>query len=143
MASRLEGVARLTRQLESLGKLENGQALRSSVREAVKPAESRARALVPVGTIPHLTYRGRLVAPGFAKRSIRVEVSLSRDKQAAFADLGVRREAFYIVQFVELGTSRMPAQPWLRPAFESTISQQEAGLEVGLRKAVLKASQAR
>lgn len=143
MASGLDGVEVLTRQLRALGKLEDGKALRSAVREAIKPAQQMARAMAPVGQYPHFTYKGRLVAPGFTKRSVRVEVSVSRDKQAAFADLGVRKEAFYALQFVELGTSRFPAHPWLVPAFEATQTKQEQGIAKGLSKAVDKAAQTR
>jgi HK97 gp10 family phage protein len=140
MASGLFGAGHLARQLQALGQLENGKALTSSVREGIKPATSKARALVPIGLVPHLTYLGRLVVPGFSKRSIRVRVTLSRDKQSASALLGVLPEAFYVVQWVELGTSRMEAQPWLRPAFESTLSQQEEGLAVGLAKFIERAA---
>lgn len=135
----LEGVAALTAQLRALGALEDGKALRSSVRAAIKPAADRARASIPVGVDAHRTYKGRLVAPGFAQRSIGVKVNLTRDKQKAIARLGVAREAFYAVNFVELGTSRMAARPWLRPAFESTQDAQTAGLGKGLQKAILRA----
>lgn len=119
MAGELEGVAELTKKFQELGAAATGAALRSAARAAMKPAADRAKALIPVGTVAHRTFKGRLVAPGFARRSIRVVTKLSRDKQKVTALLGVRREAFYAVQFVELGTSKTPAEPWLRTAFES------------------------
>jgi HK97 gp10 family phage protein len=143
MASNLAGLRDLTRRLRALGRLEDGKAIRAAVREAIKPALKRAKQTVPVGSYAHKTYRGRLVGPGFLKRSIRVETVLSRDKQSASALLGVRREAFYGLQFVELGTSKMPAQPWLIPAFEGTISDAEQALATSLSKAVDKAIGAR
>jgi HK97 gp10 family phage protein len=136
----LEGVAELMRQLEALGKLEDGKALRSAVRAGMKPAQERAKALIPQGVDAHRTYKGRLVAPGFAKRSIRSVTKLSKDKQKASAALGVRSEAFYAVQFVELGTSKMSAQPWLRPAFDSTLGAQQAALAASLKKSIEKAA---
>lgn len=136
----LEGVAQLTRQLDALGKLEDGKALQAGVRAAIKSAKQRAEALIPVGVDEHRTHKGRLVAPGFAKRNIKVKVSTSRDKQRATASLGVSSEAYYAVQFVELGTSEMPAHPWLRPAFESTQSAQQQGLAASLRKSIEKAA---
>lgn len=143
MASELEGVAELTAKLSQLGKKVQGKALRIAVREAMKPALKRAEALIPVGKVAHKTYRGRLVAPGFAKRNIRIRTRLSRDKEKATAILGVNREAFYAVQFVELGTSKMAAQPWLRPAFESTRSQQQSALAAALKKQIDKAARSR
>lgn len=138
--SRLEGVAQLTRQLTALGKLEDGKALRDSARAGMKATFDRAKQNIPVGDIEHRTYRGRLVAPGFAKRSLKLVVRLSKDKQKATAIVGVAAEAFYIVQFTELGTSQESAQPWLRPAFYGTLEQQKAGIASGLRKAIEKAA---
>jgi HK97 gp10 family phage protein len=136
----LDGTAALLRQLEELGKLEDGKALRSAVRAGMKPAMDRAKAMIPQGIDPHKTFKGRLVAPGFAKRSIRVVTKLSKDKQKASAALGVRAEAFYAVNFVELGTSKMAARPWLRPAFASTLQQQTEAMSASLRKSILKAA---
>lgn len=136
MASRLEGVGALARRLDALGKLDNGRALVASVREGIRPAVLAARAAAPVGTVAHYTYKGRLVAPGFTQRSVRAVVFVSKDKQAAFADLGVGAEAFYSLQFIELGTSKFPARPWLVPAFERTRDKQEDGIARGLEKAI-------
>jgi HK97 gp10 family phage protein len=140
----VEGVAELTRQLQALGKLEDGKAIRASVRAAMKPALDRARQLIPKGTDKlHRTYKGRLVAPGFASRSVRMITTVSRDKQQAAAVLGVRREAFYAVQFVELGTSKQPARPWLRPAFKSTRDQQLAAMQKSLQGSINRARRQR
>lgn len=136
----LEGVAALTKQLDALGKLDDGKALRAAVREAAKPAVEKAKALIPEGVDAHRTYKGRLVAPGFAKRNIRAVTTLSKDKQKASAIIGVRREAFYAVQFVEIGTSKMAAEPWLRPALDSTQAQCEQRLADSLKTAVDKAA---
>lgn len=143
MANRLEGVAELTRKLDSLKKLDDGKALRAAVRAGIKPAADRAKATAPVGTEAHRTYKGRLVAPGFTRRSVRSVTKMSRDKQKATALLGVRAEAFYSLQFIELGTSKFPKRPWLRPAFEATQAAQETALAASLRKSVEKAAKTR
>jgi HK97 gp10 family phage protein len=135
----LEGVAELSKQLDALGRLEDGKAIRAAVRAGMTPALRAAKQNIPTGTKEHRTYKGRLVAPGFAKRSIVLITSLSKDKQKATAIIGVKAEAFYAIQFVEMGTSKMAAQPWLRPAFYDTRQEQEEALAAALRKAILKA----
>jgi len=129
----LAGVSELMKQLGELGALDDGKAIRGATRAAGRIVAERARALIPKGTIPHRTYKGRLVAPGYASRNIRYIASLSKDKQKATVVVGVRSEAFYAVQFVELGTSKMERQPWLRPAFQSTIEQQQTAMADHLR----------
>lgn len=136
----LEGVADLTKQLDALGKLEDGKALRRGVAAGGRVVVARAKALIPKGVDAHRTYKGRLVAPGFASRSIRSVTSLSKDKQKATVKIGVRNEAFYAVNFVEIGTSKMPRQPWLRPAFQSTLDAQQKALADSLRKSILQAA---
>jgi HK97 gp10 family phage protein len=134
----LEGVAELMSKLDALGRLEDGKTLRAAGRRAGRVIVDRARALIPKGTVAHRTYKGRLVAPGFASRSIRYVATVSKDKQKVTVLVGVRAEAFYAVQFVELGTSKMGKQPWLRPAFQSTIDQQQSAIADHLRATIEK-----
>lgn len=139
----LAGVSGLMSKLDKLGKLEDGKALRSAGRAAGRVVAERARALIPKGDRPHRTYKGRIVGPGFASRNIRYIASLSKDKQKVTVVIGVRAEAFYAVQFVELGTSKMGKKPWLRPAFQSTIDQQQTALADHLRKVIEKIAKAK
>ncbi len=125
MASALQGVAELNRKLSELADpKENGRVLRAAAGAAMRQVMKVARASAPVGKEPHKTYKGRLVAPGFASRSLRVVTSLREG--TATAKLGVRAEAFYALQFIELGTSKIPRTPWLVPAFEQ---QQDPALK--------------
>jgi len=129
MASSLEGLANLDAKLKELADPKiNSTVLRAGAVAGMRKVLAQAKATVPVGKVAHKTYKGRIVAPGFASRSLRVKGGVSRDKQSAYALLGVAPEAFYAVQFVELGTAKMPAHPWLRPAFESTIDEAQAAL---------------
>lgn len=135
----LEGVADLTKQLEALGKLGDGKALRSAVRNGIKPAFDRAQQLIPVGTEPHRTYRGLLVAPGFAETQIRRATTLNAEKNIASAVLTTTKEGYYAVNFVEVGTRYQQAQPWLRRGFSETRDQCEEKLRASLQKSVLRA----
>ncbi len=132
----LKGVAALTAQLRDIGTLDTGKALRAGVRAGMRPALLAARAKIPVGKKAHRlakSYGSERVEPGFAKKSIRTITTLSPDKQKSTAILGVRKRAFYAVNFVEIGTSKMAAEPWLRPAFYSTQEAQKQALKDKLK----------
>lgn len=135
MARALEGVAELNRKLLQLADpKENAKVLRQSVGAAMRVVQKEARSRVPQGTIEHKTYKGRLVAPGFASRSLRV-VTSAKDGTAT-ARLGVRAEAFYAVQFIELGTSKIPRAPWLVPAFEAKKDEALTALSEAMQKRI-------
>jgi HK97 gp10 family phage protein len=145
MATRptLDGVAQLTRQLIALGKLDDGKVLRGAVKAGIQPAYKRAKATIPVGSVPHrlaAAYGKQLVNSGFAQQSLRTISTINAQKNVASALLGVRKSAFYILNFVELGTRYQRAQPFLRPAFYNARSDMEAALREYLQKAVLKAA---
>lgn len=133
--SNVEGLRELDAKLKALADPKiNSQVLRAGAVAGMRKVLARAKATVPVGTVAHKTYKGRIVAPGFASRSLRVKGTVSRDKTRAYALLGVRPEAFYAVQFIELGTAKMPARPWLRPAFEASQDVAVAALRDAMVK---------
>lgn len=139
MASHLEGYAELHKQLATLASpKEQASALRASVRNPMRAVMKRAK--VAIGKISpgkrqlHRTYKGRLVSAGFASRNLRVIAVMSKDKQAAWSLLGVRKEAFYALQFHELGTAYIQRQPWLVPTFYSMKAQSVAGIATEMRK---------
>jgi len=145
-----EGLAELEKKLKELADPKKQAAvLRAAVREPMKQVMERAKAnITAVGISPgeralHKTYKGRLVSRGFALRSIRMITKMSKDKQSASAILGVRKEAYYALQFHELGTSRLRARPWLVPAFEQ--SKDDAVRDIGfvLRKRIERIAKAR
>ena len=114
--AKLSGFRELDRKLAELSLQAQGKVLRASMRSAMTVAKKAATARAPVGKKLHKTYKGRLVAPGFAKRSLKVGVG----KTGLRAVMGVKAEAFYALQFVELGTKRMPKRPWFVPAFHDS-----------------------
>lgn len=134
--TQLEGVGELTGQLTDLGAKVAAKELRASVKKALQVVLLKARANIPKGSEPHLTYLGRLVAPGFAARSLAIKTTLNKRAGSVVARLGVTQEAFYALQFVELGTAKMPARPWLRPAFVASEDAMLQGLAAEMRKRV-------
>lgn len=143
MASQLEGVRELTGKLTEMGVKLATRELRGTVKSALQEAEHLARARMPQGTEPHVTHRGRLVSGGYALSTLHIEVSVNKRTGAVVATLGVGREAFYAVIFVELGTSKMGAQPWLRPAFEESQDAQLRKIATELRQRVDKIARRR
>lgn len=130
----ISGFRELSGQLKRMGAANGGKALRNAAMRAMLPAQQAAKANAPVGSPPYSypdrapvdpyprrTYKGRLVTPGFASRSVRRKSLISADRRYVTVLLGVDQEAFYAVNFVELGTSRTPAQPWLEPSFRSSL----------------------
>lgn len=135
MATGLEGVAVLSRQLQRLGAAYSVPILRAAVRAGMKPAQKRWIETIWRGNQAHRTYKKRLVAPGFSSRNTRIVTKADPGGTTVSAALGVRKEAFYAVQFIEreLGNSRHVAQPSLRAAMEATKAEQEAALAQKLR----------
>lgn len=143
MASQLEGVAELTKKLTQMRGALAAKELRGVSKDALEEAEHVARARIPQGTVPHKTYKGRIVSPRFAVSSLHIETFVNKAKGTAVAILGVVREAFYASLFVELGTSKMPARPWLRPSFEQSKDPMLRRLADSLRARVEKIAKKR
>jgi HK97 gp10 family phage protein len=122
MASELLGVSELIGKLNEFGAATAGKELRAIARTAMKVVHDKAQAAIPVGTVPHKTYKGRRVFGGFAKRTLRLLAYINKRTGSAEALVGPSREAYYASLFVELGTSKMAARPWLRPALRSSES---------------------
>lgn len=148
MAQHLDGYAELHRKLTALASSkQQSDALRASVRTPMREVMKRAK--VAIGKISpgkrqlHRTYKGRLVSAGFASRNMRVIVVSSKDKQAAWALLGVRKEAFYALQFFELGTAFIQKQPWLVPTFYAMKAQSVQGIANVMKKWIDKIAKSR
>lgn len=138
------GFDELARKLHTLSDpKEIGKTLKTGVKAAMREPQQKARAMIPAGVDAHFTYLKRLVAPGFARRSIRVISKVMKGGAAAFALLGVRKEAYYAVQYVELGTAKMAAQPWLRPAFAASKDPMVRALGKDINNWILSVAQRR
>lgn len=137
----VEGTKELAEKLRELASpKEQAATLRAAVREPMKDvmrvAQSNIARISPGKRQIHRTYKGRLVTAGFAARNLRMITRMSRDKQMAQSVLGVRKEAFYALQFFELGTAKIPRQPWLTPAFYQSRNQTLAKVGEVMKKRI-------
>ncbi|HEY4970955.1 MAG TPA: HK97-gp10 family putative phage morphogenesis protein [Steroidobacteraceae bacterium] len=133
-------MAALTKQLNQLSSLDEGRALRLAVKAGIKPALIHAQALIPVGTQPHRLSNGLLVNYGYAKAALRTISTINGAKNIASGILGVRKLAFYALQFIELGTRKMPAQPWIRRALLEARPECEEAFKAAIARAVERAA---
>jgi HK97 gp10 family phage protein len=129
---RLEGFDELEKLLvEQLPKATSRAVLQRSGKTAMEPVLERAEELVPVRT-------GRL------KSSIRIAVKFlkasGRFGAAVLVQVGAGDREAYWAKFVERGTVKVPAHPFLRPAFDGEerriIERLQAAIRVEIDKAV-------
>lgn len=117
----MPGIDDLDHALERLGGALSGEQLDQLLREAVQPTADHARAHVAVET-------------GEVRDSIAVTSRHTRTKATASVVVhgstlgGAAREAL----FLELGTSKMAAQPFLRAALAATQGEVASTISAGL-----------
>lgn len=142
MATAVLGTKELLRKFNELQNEAKLKVLRAAARKAGNIVAKEAKSRIPVGSIPHRTYRKVLVSPGFAKRSIVVRTYINKRTGRVGAVVGVRAQAFYAVQFVELerGKSSARGKPWLVPAFNATSDQQENAFKVEMLRVIQRVS---
>ena len=134
--AKIEGLNKLSKQLEQLGKELGTKTLRNATRAALKPTHRKIQALTPVGKRAHRTYKGNLVAPGFLKKSIKLKSS-SR-KGIVSASIAAKGEAFYGM-FLISGTKKMPAKRnFFFRVFANDRPRIEANLITELKKRIAK-----
>lgn len=116
-------------EIKGLGALEKKiKRLRGDLRKKIvtkaakaggKVIRDRARDNAPVGSVPHMV-SNTLVQPGNLRKNILMKTKTRTSFSAAEVtiSIGPGKIGFY-GQFVELGTKKMGAQPFLRPAFDS------------------------
>lgn len=134
---KLEGVEDLKRALSEASKTIRTKAVRGALREAGKVIQAAARAAAPVLSVPSKNRK-----PGTIKRNIVVRASkLARQagSEGVYVSVrGIRGKARvkrlgkagannpndpYYWRFVELGTRKMAAKPFMQPAAESKGQQ--------------------
>lgn len=95
MAFEVRGVDELLRKLEKVQSELQPRILAQSMRASLVPMLKAARANAPEGDKAHRTSKGRLVAPGFLKRNIRLRRLRFMDKTRIGYSIKARGEAFY------------------------------------------------
>lgn len=120
------GLLDISRDLEILSKAENTKVLRDGTRAGAEVLKAAVIERAPEQTgklkrnVVVVTMRGRrnAIASGVHIRGVNPETGNSDNKMKA----SNRRNAFYW-RFVELGTSNMPAHPFVRPAYDTHQEQ--------------------
>lgn len=106
----LQGGAELMDALEALGPAMEKKVLRSAMREAAKPMLAEAKRRAPVLT-------------GQLRKSLKIKAMKRRSNGQVGVLIATEKgffkgETFYGA-FQEFGTKKLPARPFIRPAFES------------------------
>lgn len=125
------GLADLQADFAKLARAQSTKALRRATLAGAKVIRDEARARAPKKT-------------GKLKRNI-VSTSLKQKESPGVATAGVRvrtkgkvdspSNAFYW-RFVELGAQHMKAEPFMRPAFDTSIAQAEGAIRTEIARAV-------
>lgn len=134
----LAGSADLIAKLQALGALDDGKIARGAVRAGMSETLKVAQTKIPVGTRVHRTYKGRVVAPGFGKSSLRIVTTTKTDDGLPTALLSVRKEAFYETQFLEPGTKKIRGKHWLLISFKIAEDATKRASVAYLQKRLLK-----
>lgn len=127
---RVEGLRELDRALGELPKATARNVLLRALGKAAEPMHSHAKSLAPVRDDDRDVYFGpdgarKLRRPGTTKHLVQAGTRLTprqrsqaRKEGKAFAEyyVGTRDRA---ARFPEFGTAEMPAQPFLRPAWDA------------------------
>lgn len=110
----IRGGEELAAALESLGPAMEKKILRSAMREAAKPMLADAKRRAPVLT-------------GAMRKSLKIKAMKRRSNGQVGVVIATEKgffkgETFYGA-FHEFGTKKMPARPFIRPAFEANKAQ--------------------
>lgn len=120
MTVQVQNLPALQRDFSNLtAKMQRG-VLRDALRAAARPVVASAKTKVPVRT-------------GALKKGISQRVSVKGSKAEAI--IGFRRKDFY-GRFIELGTSKMSAKPFLRPALDESQQKIEEAFAQAINRGI-------
>lgn len=126
---KIEGMDALDKAVRKLPKNVQKRVLKGALRAGGRVIAKDAKQRVPVNT-------------GTLKKSIKVVAGKSKQNGAlVFVTTskggGAKYDAFYS-HMIEFGTSKMPARPFLRPAFDTTQQETIKAIGDALEKGILK-----
>jgi HK97 gp10 family phage protein len=129
----IEGGRELDRALKKLPRALARKIIRQSLREAARPIVEEAKSRAPVLT-------------GQMRDSLRVRAGKRRKGQASMAvqtkDGDYAGDTFYAA-FYEYGTSRQPARPFMRPAFDARVHEAVRIVSDALRRRITEAAKSK
>ena len=136
MAGQVEisGLKELEKCLLQLPDALHQKVLNAAIREGAKEIQREARAKVPKSAKSHqVGKKGRKsyiaqVNPGHLRKNIKVRLVRASEKGQATGYVYVSFSAYY-GKFVEYGTRKMSAKPFMRPAFDGRW--QDASRRIG------------
>jgi len=121
----ITGLKELERQLLKLEKKTSGKTLRNAARTALRPIQKAAKRNVPISASTYLRWDAKRsypiwTNPGELRKSIKLSARFNktgRGKTAVTAKVSAGSKKAYYAHMVERGTIKMPAQPFMMPAF--------------------------
>lgn len=130
----------LANDLQALSKAENRKVLTAATRAGANVIRDEARRKAPVktGKLKRniVTMGRRSIKPNEAVSGVHIR---GRNPKTGNSDNAMKatdpKNSFYW-RFIEMGTSKMAAQPFIRPAFESKMSEMERAIENKLAEAI-------
>lgn len=153
---KIEGLDWVAAQLRKLENPVSWQEERRALMPAARVVRESIRSKAPVGTKPHNLYavglsvkgkkagkgKGKVVRtlrPGNLKRAIIVKTVRQRRLLLVGPNRSMKRASIgYYAYMLEYGTAYQPAQPFIRPGFESARPQAEAELKRAYENLLIK-----
>lgn len=109
----------LTAQLRALGEAASESTLRQAAVAGARVFLNEMKLRVPVGAEPRHQGKEKFEA-GFGRDNLIIAYDAEKSVPGAIASYVVTwTAAAYYLRFVEFGTSKMAAQPFLRPSYEA------------------------
>lgn len=147
MGFRVRGLDAVKAQLRALGEELATKAAKGAARAAFKPVLDAAKALAPrdTGALADSLVLASAVTPtGGAAVGIRIGkgrgAAQARVAAAAFGEAQIEKlPPARRWHFTEFGTSRQPAHPFLRPAFDASVQTVVDSIAAELKKAIARA----
>jgi len=120
---KVDGLKELEQDLLELPDRIADRVLQSALTSAALPIVTEARTKVPLAHAAYRLYGGGKADPGWLRdRIVRKKVKGGGNSAEVIVTIKDRRQS-YFWKFIEFGTSKMAAHPFMRPAFEAKVAE--------------------